>query len=67
MSPAVTAATRDQARQLRGRYSKKLAGGGICMGRLSFFWAAAFRRIFERATGISPLQYRQRFRSVAAA
>ena len=28
---------------------------------------AAFRRIFKRATGISPLQYRQRFRSVAAA
>jgi AraC-like DNA-binding protein len=23
---------------------------------------AAFRRIFKRATGISPLQYRQKFR-----
>lgn len=28
---------------------------------------AAFRRIFKRATGISPLQYRQRFRGLGAA
>jgi AraC-like DNA-binding protein len=28
---------------------------------------AAFRRVFKRATGISPLQYRQRFRAVVAA
>jgi transcriptional regulator GlxA family with amidase domain len=27
---------------------------------------SAFRRVFRRATGLSPLQYRQKFRWVAA-
>jgi transcriptional regulator GlxA family with amidase domain len=31
-------------------------------GEVGYAEAAAFRRVFKRATGISPLQYRQKFR-----
>lgn len=34
-------------------------------GEVGYTEPAAFRRIFKRATGISPLQYRQRFKGVA--
>ena len=34
-------------------------------GEIGYAEPAAFRRIFKRATGIAPNQYRQRFRRVA--
>ena len=36
-------------------------------GEVGYTEPAAFRRLFKRATGISPLQYRQRFRKIIAA
>ena len=48
------------------RHACRLSLEGL-VSKVDYTELAAFRRIFKRATGISPLQYRQRFRSVAAA
>ena len=56
----------DEDGEVMLRHACRLSLEGL-VSKVNYTELAAFRRIFKRATGISPLQYRQRFRSVAAA